>query len=437
MSSSPALTALKKATEALRDQYVKANPKSAEAYENAKISGVAGGTNRASIFYSPFPLTFVNANEATAITADGQHLTDFLGNFTAGLFGFSPTPVKEAVAKAMDNGHALGGAPNLMEARVAKAFTSRYASMDLVRFSNTGTEANSYAIHTARAVSGKNKIMMYDGAYHGAWIHGGKMAGPLDTPYEKIIVPYGDADLICNAIRENADDLAAFIMEPVMVNPMVYLKTVAPAKYLQAIQEACTESNCALIFDEVMTGFRLGLTGAQGHFGITPDMSCFGKVIGGGLPVGAFGGRAEIMDWLAPDGPVYQAGTLSGNPLAMAAGVAVLEALADGSVYEKIEALGQALSDGLAKAAAAAGVSVQLQRIGSMSCCYFADAPVYNMTNAMQSDRDRFAKYFQGMLEEGVYIAPSQFEAGFISAAHDEAAIEKTVAAASKVMETI
>jgi glutamate-1-semialdehyde 2,1-aminomutase len=186
-----------------------------------------------------------------------------------------------------------------------------------------------------------------------------------------------------------------------------------------------------------MTGFRLGLAGAQGRFGITPDLSCFGKVIGGGLPVGAFGGRSEIMDCLAPDGPVYQAGTLSGNPLAMAAGVAVLEALRDGAVYEKIDALAQALSDGLAKAAKAAGVAVQLQRIGSMSCCYFANAPVHNMAEAMQSDRDRFGKYFHGMLEEGVYIAPSQFEAGFVSAAHDEAAIEKTVAAAGKVMKSL
>ena len=328
MSSSPALTALKKATEALRDQYVKANPKSAEAYENAKISGVAGGTNRASIFYSPFPLTFVNANEATAITADGQHLTDFLGNFTAGLFGFSPTPVKEAVAKAMDNGHALGGAPNLMEARVAKAFTSRYASMDLVRFSNTGTEANSYAIHTARAVSGKNKIMMYDGAYHGAWIHGGKMAGPLDTPYEKIIVPYGDADLICNAIRENADDLAAFIMEPVMVNPMVYLKTVAPAKYLQAIQEACTESNCALIFDEVMTS-RLSPGGAQELVGVIPDMTTFGKYYGGGFPFGGFGGTKKWMERHDPLHPetINSGGTFNQNALCMTAVDAVFEHL--------------------------------------------------------------------------------------------------------------
>ena len=212
MASSQALTALKNATEALIAEYKAANPKSEEAFNEAKASGIAGGTNRASIFHTPFPLTFVDASEATAITADGQRLTDFLGNFTAGLFGFSPSPVKEAVAKAMEAGHALGGAPNLLEAKVAKAFTQRFPSIDLVRFSNTGTEANSYAIHTARAVTGKNKIMMYDGAYHGAWIHGGKMAGPLDTPYEKVIVPYGDADLIVRAIRDNADDLAAFIL---------------------------------------------------------------------------------------------------------------------------------------------------------------------------------------------------------------------------------
>ena len=186
-----------------------------------------------------------------------------------------------------------------------------------------------------------------------------------------------------------------------------------------------------------MTGFRLGLSGAQGRFGIMPDLSCFGKVIGGGLPVGAFGGRRDVMDCLAPDGSVYQAGTLSGNPLAMSAGIAVLEALADGVVYKKIETLGQALSEGLADAAKSAGVPVRLQRIGSMSCCYFTDEPVHNMADAMKSDREKFGKYFHCMLEEGVYLAPSQFEAGFISAAHDEAAIEKTIAAAAKVMKSL
>ena len=328
MSSSPAFTALKAATETAQAEYTNANPKSEEAFINAKASGVAGGTNRASIFYTPFPLTFVNATEATAITADGQHLTDFLGNYTAGLFGFSPTPVKEAVSKAMENGHALGGAPNLLEAKVAKAFTSRFPSIDLVRFSNTGTEANSYAIHTARAVTGRNKIMMYDGAYHGAWIHGGKMAGPLDTPYEKIIVPYGDANLIAQAIRENTSDLAAFIMEPVMVNPMVYLKQVAPTQYLQTIRDACTESGCALIFDEVMTS-RLSPGGAQELIGVTPDLTTFGKYYGGGFPFGGFGGTTQWMERHDPLHPetINSGGTFNQNALCMTAVDAVFEHL--------------------------------------------------------------------------------------------------------------
>jgi len=328
MSSSPAFTALRNATEGLRSEYTNANPKSEAAFKNAKASGIAGGTNRASIFHTPFPLTFVDASEATAITADGQHLSDFLGNYTAGLFGFSPTPVQEAVSKAMKNGHALGGAPNLLEAKVAKAFKSRFPSIDLVRFSNTGTEANSYAIHTARAVTGKNKIMMYDGAYHGAWIHGGKMAGPLDTPYEKIIVPYGDADLICNAIRENADDLAAFIMEPVMVNPMVYLKQVAPTQYLQTIREACTQAGCALIFDEVMTS-RLSPGGAQELVGVTPDLTTFGKYYGGGFPFGGFGGTTHWMERHDPLHPetINSGGTFNQNALCMTAVDAVFEHL--------------------------------------------------------------------------------------------------------------
>ncbi len=328
MLSSPALTALKSATEALTSEYKAANPKSEEAFNNAKASGVAGGTNRASIFYTPFPLTFVDASEATAITADGQHLTDFLGNYTAGLFGFSPTPVKEAVAKAMETGHALGGASNLLEAKVAKEFTTRFPSIDLVRFSNTGTEANSYAIHTARAVTGKNKIMMYDGAYHGAWIHGGKMAGPLDTPYEKVIVPYGDIELIVRAIRENADDLAAFIMEPVTVNPIVYLKQVAPTQYLSTIRKACTEAGCALIFDEVMTS-RLAPGGAQELAQVTPDMTTFGKYFGGGFPFGGFGGTTQWMERHDPLHPetINSGGTFNQNALCLTAVDAVLEHL--------------------------------------------------------------------------------------------------------------
>jgi len=206
---------------------------------------------------------------------------------------------------------------------------------------------------------------------------------------------------------------------------------------LQFLREITTANDSLLIFDEVMTGFRVGLSGAQGRFGITPDLSCFGKIIGGGLPVGAFGGRADVMDVLAPDGPVYQAGTLSGNPLAMAAGIAALEQLQSGEVYERLEELGARLETGLKEAADSVGVPVVLQRCGSMSCLFFTDQPVHNLADAMQTDRERFKKYFHGMLAEGIYLAPSAFEAGFLSNAHTEADVDATLAAAEKVMEKL
>ena len=327
-NESPAYSALRAATKVLIEEYVASNPKSAEAFAAAKASGIAGGTNRASIFHEPFPLTFVNAKHATAVTADGQQLTDFLGNYTAGLFGFSPEPVKAAVVEAMENGHALGGAPNLLEAAVAREFTKRFPSIDLVRFSNTGTEANSYAIHTARAVTGRNKIVMYDGAYHGAWIHGGKAAGPLDTPYEKITVPYGNAQLIADAIAANANEIAAVIIEPVSISPLVYLKQVSPKPYLQKIRQACDEAGCALIFDEVMTS-RLAPGGAQELLGVTPDLTTFGKYFGGGLPFGGFGGKRAWMERHDPKHPntINSGGTFNQNAICLAAVQAVFKHL--------------------------------------------------------------------------------------------------------------
>jgi glutamate-1-semialdehyde 2,1-aminomutase len=207
--------------------------------------------------------------------------------------------------------------------------------------------------------------------------------------------------------------------------------------YLEFLREITTANNSLLIFDEVMTGFRVSLGGAQERFGVTPDLSCFGKIIGGGLPVGAFGGRAEVMDVLAPDGPVYQAGTLSGNPLAMAAGLAALEELKTGAVHEQLETIGARLESGLNAAAERAGIPVITQRAGSMSCLFFAEQPVHNLAEAMKADRERFKQYFHGMLAEGVYLAPSAFEAAFLSAAHTEADIDSTIAAAEKVMATL
>jgi glutamate-1-semialdehyde 2,1-aminomutase len=232
----------------------------------------------------------------------------------------------------------------------------------------------------------------------------------------------------------NKGEIAAVILEPVPGNAGLYLPRPG---YLEFLRQITAEHGAVLIFDEVMTGFRLAPGGAQERFGITPDLSTFGKIIGGGLPVGAFGGRADIMDCLAPLGPVYQAGTLSGNPLAMAAGIAALEELKAGNAYAQLEAKGAALETGLRDAAKSAGIPVTFNRCGSMFCGYFTSEPVWNLADAMKADRERFKKFFHGMLAEGVYLAPSQFEAGFISTAHTEADIKHTVQAAAKVLKTL
>ena len=240
--------------------------------------------------------------------------------------------------------------------------------------------------------------------------------------------------IVTRPVAANRDQIAGIILEAVPGNAGLYLPRPG---YLEFLREITRTHQALLIFDEVMTGFRLAAGGAQERFGITPDLSCFGKVIGGGLPVGAFGGRADIMDFLAPLGPVYQAGTLSGNPVAMAAGLAALEELGNGNAYTRLEQLGAMLEAGMREAAQSAGVPVQFNRCGSMFCGYFTSQPVHNLDDAMKSDRERFKKYFHGMLESGVYLAPSQFEAGFLSTAHSEADIELTVRAASKVMKQL
>ena len=423
--------------------------KSQALFEKA-LEWIPGGVNspvRAFRAVGGTPFFAERAKGAAVWDADGNEYIDFVGTWGPAILGHAPKVVVEAVQKAAVHGTSFG-IPNPLEVRMAELVVNAMPSVEKVRMCNSGTEATMSAIRLARGFTQRGKIVKFEGCYHGhvdsLLVKAGSGALTLGQPdsagvppeftSQTIVLPFNDEEAVHAAFARHGSDIAGIILEPVPANAGLYLPRDG---YLESLRNITTQNGALLIFDEVMTGFRLGLAGAQGRFGITPDLSCFGKVIGGGLPVGAFGGRAEIMDCLAPDGPVYQAGTLSGNPLAMAAGVAVLEALADGSVYEKIDALGQALSDGLAGVAKAAGVSVQLQRIGSMSCCYFAEEPVHNMGEAMQSDRERFGKYFHGMLEEGVYLAPSQFEAGFISAAHDEEAIENTIAAAAKVMKTL
>jgi glutamate-1-semialdehyde 2,1-aminomutase len=268
---------------------------------------------------------------------------------------------------------------------------------------------------------------------------------PAAFTQHTVVLPFNDTDAVKAAFAANRDQIAGLILEPVPGNAGLYLPRPG---YLEFLREITAAHGALLIFDEVMTGFRLALGGAQERFGIRPDLSCFGKIIGGGLPVGAFGGRADIMDCLAPLGPVYQAGTLSGNPLAMAAGIAVLEELgakvghasrlpSSIAAYTRLEQLGAQLEAGMRDAAKSAGVPVQFNRCGSMFCSYFTSEPVHNLADAMKSDRERFKEFFHGMLAEGIYFAPSQFESGFLSTAHTAEDIDMTVAAAGKVMRNL
>jgi glutamate-1-semialdehyde 2,1-aminomutase len=313
---------------------------------------------------------------------------------------------------------------------------------------NSGTEACMSAIRLARGFTQRDKIIKFDGCYHGhvdsllvragsgalTFGHPDSAGIPAAFTQHTIVLPFNDVEAVKSAFAANQGQIAGIILEAIPANAGLYLPRPG---YLEFLWEITREQEALLIFDEVMTGFRLARGGAQERFAISPDLSCFGKIIGGGLPVGAFGGRAEIMDMLSPLGPVYQAGTLSGNPLAMAAGIAALEELQLSGAYGTLETLGDQFVSGMREAAKAAGVPMQLNACGSMFCGYFTSQPVYNLADAMKSDRERFKRFFHGMLEAGVYLAPSQFEAGFISTAHTVALIDKTIAAARQVLRKV
>jgi len=378
---------------------------------------------------------------------DGNEYIDYVGTWGPAILGHAHQPIIEAVKDAADRGASFG-IPSEVEVQMAKLVKESVPSVQKVRMVNSGTEACMSAIRVARGFTDRPKIIKFDGCYHGhadsllvkagsgALTCGNPDSGgvPAEFTAHTIVLPFNDQDAVEKAFAANEGQIAGIILEPIPGNAGVYLPQ---SGYLEFLREITAANGSLLIFDEVMTGFRVSLSGAQGRFGITPDLSCFGKIIGGGLPVGAFGGRAEIMDVLAPDGPVYQAGTLSGNPLALAAGIAALGELQSGAVHEQLEVLGARLEAGLNAAAQKAGIAVVTQRAGSMSCLFFAAKPVHNLNDAMQADRERFKKYFHGMLAEGVYLAPSAFEAAFLSAAHTEADVDATIAAAEKVMGTL
>jgi glutamate-1-semialdehyde 2,1-aminomutase len=389
------------------------------------------------------PFFVHRASGAHIFDVDGNDYIDYVGTWGPAILGHAFPAIIQAVKDAAEHGTSFG-IPNPLEVKMARLICEAVPSVQKVRMCNSGTEACMSAIRLARGFTGRDKIIKFAGCYHGhadsLLVKAGSGALTFGAPdsagvpaaftQHTIVLSYNQTDPVLAAFTANPGQIAGIIVEPAPGNAGLYLPRPG---YLEFLRDITARNGALLIFDEVMTGFRVAFGGAQERFRIRPDLSCFGKIIGGGLPVGAFGGRAEIMDCLAPDGPVYQAGTLSGNPLAMAAGIATLEELSKRNAYAQLEASGAALEEGMKESAKAAKVPLQFNRIGSMFCGYFTEQPVHNLDDAMKSDRDRFAKFFHGMLERGIYIAPSQFEAGFISRAHTAVDIEKTIEAARLV----
>jgi glutamate-1-semialdehyde 2,1-aminomutase len=393
------------------------------------------------------PFFAASASGARVTDVDGNTYIDYVGTWGPAILGHAALPIIRAIQSTAERGTSFG-IPHAQEVTMAQRVKSLVPSVEKVRFCNSGTEATMSAIRLARGFTGRDLIVKFDGCYHGhsdgLLVKAGSgaltlgypdSAGvPADIARQTLVLPFNNPEALRRVFEQHDGQLAAVILELVPANAGLYLPRPG---YLELLRQLTRDHGSVLIADEVMTGFRLGPAGAQGVFGLTPDLSCFGKIIGGGLPVGAFGGRAEIMDQLAPLGPVYQAGTLSGNPLAMAAGLAALDALQSSDAWNRLEAVGSELEQGMVAVAKATQIPMQFQRIGSMFCGYFTEEPVWNLADAMRSDRTRFARFFHGMLDRGVYLAPSQFEAGFISTAHTSAEIEATIRAAEAVLKTL
>lgn len=393
------------------------------------------------------PFFAQRAWEARIEDADGQEYIDYVGTWGPAILGHAHPSIVEAVQKTAVKGTSFG-IPNPLEVTMAELIIDAVPSVEKVRMCNSGTEATMSAVRLARGFTGRDKIIKFDGCYHGhvdsllvkagsgalTFGHPDSAGVPPSFTEHTIVVPFNDVEAVEAAFEANAGRIAGVILEPVPANAGLYLPRQG---FLQFLRNITQKEGALLIFDEVMTGFRLAWGGAQSRFGITPDLSCFGKIIGGGLPVGAFGGRQDIMDCLAPLGPVYQAGTLSGNPLAMAAGLAALTELRDGQAYAILESLGARLEAGMKRIAKEAPLPILFHRIGSMFCGFFTEGPVDNLADAMKSDREAFAQFFHGMLDRGVYLAPSQFEAGFLSAAHTEEDVDRTLEAAEEVIATL
>jgi glutamate-1-semialdehyde 2,1-aminomutase len=418
--------------------------RSEELFERAKgvIPGGVSSPVRAFKAVGGSPLFVARAEGARFWDADGRAFVDYVGSWGPMILGHAHPAVIEAVREAALRGTSYG-APCALEVELAERVVRHLPSVEKVRFVSSGTEATMSALRVARGFTGRRKILKFDGCYHGhadsLLVAAGSGVATLGIPgspgvpegtvADTLVVPFNDVAAVEAVVSAHGRDLAAVIVEPVCGN----MGTVAPRPgYLEALREITRRNGTVLVFDEVMTGFRLALGGAQQLYGITPDMTCLGKILGGGLPAAAYGGRKDIMATVAPEGPVYQAGTLSGNPLAMAAGAALLDLLAMPGTYEALEARSARLEEGLRRAARQAGATVTVNRVGSMITVFFCAGPVTDYATAKASDTKRFARFFRAMLERGVYLPPAQFEAAFVSLAHGEAEIDATVAAAAE-----
>ncbi len=423
--------------------------RSAALFDEAKAH-IAGGVNSPVRAFGAVGGTppFIRKARGSKITdADGNRFIDYVLSWGPLIVGHAHPSVVAAIQKAARTGTSYG-APTALETHLAARIQSFFPLMERMRFVSSGTEATMSAIRLARGWTKRDKIVKFEGCYHGhadaLLVKAGSGATtfgvpdsagvPADVARHTITIPFNSLAAFQKVVEEEGPRIACVIVEPVPGN----MGTVLPAPgFLPGLRELTRPYDILLIFDEVMSGFRVASGGAQAHYGIRPDLTCLGKIIGGGLPVGAYGGRREIMEYVAPLGPVYQAGTLSGNPLAMAAGLATLELLQDEVVYRRLDALAALLCDGLLHAARAARVSVQINRLGSQMTLFFTSSPVSEYTSALQADRERYARFFHAMLNRGIYLPPSQFEAFFLSTAHTPADIRTTLSAASESFKEI
>lgn len=393
------------------------------------------------------PLFIAKAKGSKIYDVDGNEYIDYVLSWGPLILGHAYPAVVKALKKAVERGTSYG-APTELEIELASMVMKAFPSIEMIRMVNSGTEATMSAIRVARGFTKRNKVVKFEGAYHGhvdgLLVSAGSGATTFGVPdslgipesyvAETIVLPFNDIEKFKSTVREHWREIACVIVEPVVGNMGLILPKPG---FLETLREETEKHGIVLIFDEVMTGFRVSLGGAQQYYGIKPDLTCLGKVIGGGLPVGAYGGRREIMELIAPLGGVYQAGTLSGNPLAMTAGIETLKVLMKSKTYKKLEEKAKALEEGLIDAAKRAKVETKFYRAGTMFCTYFTNVDVVDANTAKTSDRQKYKKFFWSMLEKGVYLAPSQFEAGFLSLSHSERDIEKTIDAAYRAFKEL